>query len=228
MANRLPFQLPITLRLLMLSFALCASYGDAERSQLISAPRNSTQLYSHEPGFALADLNGDQELDLAEGLCLGRTKDGYYFYQVQLRLSGNTSSNVFTVFHNNALGLKITGLDIDDDDDIDLIISDRFFGEQIGLWLNDGKGRFVKSLPGVFSPNTDLDTAFVAVDANFVGQRAGVRDRRRLPDYLATIRHIQPLLLTSFRLKKHPLERRVHFAVKSFRQRPPPNSLAVS
>src|SRR5438046_1947679 len=196
MANRLPFQLPITLRLLMLSFALCASYGDAERSQLISAPRNSTQLYLHGPGFALADLNGDQELDLAEGLCLGSTKDGY-FYKVQLRLSGDTSSNVFTVLHNNALGLKITGLDIDEDHDIDLIISDRFFGDQIGLWLNDGKGRFVKSVPAVFSPKTEVNSASVAVDANFVRQRTGVRDRRRLPDCLATTRYIQPLLLTS-------------------------------
>jgi len=221
MANRLPFQLPITLRLLMLSFALCASYGDAERSQLISAPRNSTQLYSYEPGFALADLNGDQELDLAEGLCLGSTKDGY-FYQVQLRLSGDTSSNVFTVLHNNALGLKITGLDVDEDHDIDLIIADRFFGDQIGLRLNDGKGRFVKSVPAVVSPKTDVNSALVALDANFVRQRTGVRDRRRLPGYLATTRYIPPLLLTSFRLKKLPLQRRVHFAVDSLRQRPPP------
>jgi hypothetical protein len=221
MANRLPFQLPITLCLLVLSFVLCWRYGDAGRSPLTSAPRNSTQLYLHGSGFALADLNGDQELDLAEGLCLGHTKDGY-FYQVQLRLSGNTSSSVFTIFHNNALGLKITGLDIDNDDDIDLIISDRFFGQQIGLWLNDGKGRFVKS-PGVFSRN-DVDAAFAAaVNANFAGQRTGVRDRRRYPDYLATTRSIQPLLLTSPRLKEHPLEWTAHFAVDLLQQRPPPS-----
>jgi len=211
----------------MLSFALCGRNGDAEKSLPTSVPRNSTQLYSHAAGFALADLNGDQELDLAEGLCLGPTKDGY-FYQVQLRLSGDTSSNVFTVLHNNALGLKITGRDIDDDHDIDLIVSDRFFGQQIGLWLNDGKGRFVKSLAGVFSPNADLNSAFVAVVANFAGQRTGVRDRRRLPDCLATTRYIQPLLLTSPRLKERALERRVDFAVDSLRQRPPPITSVVS
>ena len=219
MAN--PFQLPITLCLLVLSFALYGRYGDAEKSQPASVPLNSIPLHLHGPGFALADLNGDQQLDLAEGLCLGSTKDGY-FYQVQLRLSGDTSSNVFTVLHNNALGLKITGLDIDEDHDIDLIISDRFFGDQIGLWLNDGKGRFVKSVPAVFSPKTEINSALVAVDANFVRQRTGVRDRRRLPGYLATTRYIPPLLLTSFRLKKLPLQRRVHFAVDSLRQRPPP------
>ena len=103
MANRLPFQLPIILCLLVLSFALSKPY--VEKSQPTPAPQNLAPLYLHGPGFALADLNGDQELDLAEGLCLGRTKDGY-FYQVQLRLSGDTSSNVFTIFHNNALGLK--------------------------------------------------------------------------------------------------------------------------
>src|SRR5437773_12457497 len=104
MAN--PFQLPITLCLLVLSFALYGRYGDAEKSQPASVPLNSIPLYLHGPGFALADLNGDQQLDLAEGLCLGSTKDGY-FYTVQLRLRGDTSSNVFTDLHTDALGLTI-------------------------------------------------------------------------------------------------------------------------
>ena len=53
----------------------------------------------------------------------------------------------FTVFNNNELGLRITGVDIDGDNDTDLIICDRFFRLHIGIWLNDSKGPFVKGLP---------------------------------------------------------------------------------
>jgi len=103
-------------------------------------PRRSTQPQSLETllnfiwrglagcGWVLADLDGDHEPDVAGGVRLGRTKDGYV-YNVQIRLSRDASSNSFPVFHNNALGLRITGLDIDGDNDIDLIISDRFFGQ---------------------------------------------------------------------------------------------------
>src|SRR5262249_10257207 len=131
------------------------------------------------------------------------------------------------VLHNNALGLKITGLDIDGDNDIDLSISDRFLGQHIGIWLNDGKGRFIKSLPGFFSPGTNAHLAFVAEDRNFAGQGTGVRERRRLPDYIAATRYIQPLPLNSSTLNRHPVEATVHFAVDPLEQRPPPTTLVV-
>src|SRR5215510_5470929 len=54
---------------------------------------------------------------------------------------------------------------------------DRFFRQHIDIWLNDGKGRFVKSLPGRFSPDSGSDLAFVAVDLNCAGQPTVERQR---------------------------------------------------
>src|SRR5262249_26227353 len=144
---------------------------DTAEDQPNSAPQSSIRFYPSELGGLLPDLDGDQEPDLAGSQRLARTKDGY-FYQVRLLLSSDAPSS-FTVVHNDALGLKITALDIDGDDDVDLLISDRFFTQHIGIWLNDGKGHFVKSLPGRFSPISSVDLAFVRADRSFVRQPTG-------------------------------------------------------
>src|SRR5215468_10405172 len=142
--------------LLLLSFSICAYGRNAAKTLSNSGAQDTLRFYSPEAPWALADLDGDHAPDFATGQRLGRTTDGY-FYRVQLQLSSDVSSSSFTLLHNNALGLKITGVDIDGDDDIDLIISDGFSHQHIGIWFNDGKGHFAKSLPDRFSPNSGSD-----------------------------------------------------------------------
>src|SRR5262249_23464129 len=149
----------------------------------------------------LPDLDRDHTPDFVEGRRLGRTTEGY-FYRVQLHLSGGAPSSSFTVFHDNALGLKITGVDIDGDDDIDLIISDRIFRQHVSNWLNDGNGRFVKSLPGRFSPNSS-DPAFVAAELNWVRDRTVDKEQRCLPDCLPASGYIRPSLLKGSALNQY-------------------------
>jgi hypothetical protein len=163
---------------------------------------------------------------VARGLHLGRTKDGY-LYQIQLQLTRDAVSASFTVFYNNALGLKITGVDIDGDEDIDLRISDQFSGQHVGIWLNDGKGHFFKSPPGLFSAKSNADFAFVPADPKSVGQRTCPRERRRLPDNLAATGYIQPLSLERSTLNRRPAERTIHFAVDPLQPRPPPAASAI-
>ena len=182
--------------------------------------------YFPESNWVLADLDGDHTPDFAGGQRLGRTTDGYS-YRVQLRLSSDASSSSFTVFHNDALGLRITDVDIDGDDDIDLIISDRFFRQHIGIWLNDGKGHFVKSLPGRFSPNSGSDLAFVAVELNWAAQPTVDKQPRRLPDYLPAVEFIQPVPVQGSALNPHGVERLFSFAANSLHQRAPPTTPAV-
>jgi hypothetical protein len=219
MARGSPFQIRLVPCLLL--FTLSLRYGDVANSQPKSLVLQPVPVYSSGSGLVFPDLDGDHEPDLAGCLLLGRSKDGY-FYQVQVRLSGEASADSFTVVHNSALGLKITGLDIDVDHDIDLIISDRFFGQRIGLWLNDGKGRFLKSPRDAFTSISDSGAAFVAVDNNYVRQRAEVRDRHRFSDYVLATRYIQPLPLKSSKLSRHPVEWTAHFAIEPLQQRPPP------
>lgn len=183
--------------------------------------QNSSRLHPPEPGWMLADLDGDHEPDIAQGLALGRTKDGY-FYEVQLQLSSNASARTFFLFHNNALGLRITAHDIDGDDDIDLIISDRFFGEHIDIWLNDGQGRFSRSLPGLFASRLPADLALLPADPGFGTQRTGVPERRRPAYGVTPARYVEPLPLKPSTRQRYPVEWAIRFSVNPLHQRPPP------
>src|SRR5262249_15583064 len=149
--------------LMLLLYSISGYCRDGAKSLPSSETQNAFRFYSPGSTWVLSDLDGDHTPDFAGGQRLGRTEDGY-FYQVQLQVSSGASSSSFTFFHNNALDLKISGVDVDGDNDIDLVISDRFLHQHIGVWLNDGKGHFVKSPPGRFAPNPSSDLAFVALD----------------------------------------------------------------
>jgi len=191
-----------------------------------SGTQNAFRFHFPEFGSLLGDLDGDHAPDFVGGQCLGRTKDGYV-YRVQLQLSSGAPSNSFTVFHNNALGFKITGVDIDGDDDTDLIISDRFFGRHIGIWLNDGTGRFVQSLPGLFSTISTEDLAFVAVDHNSPEQTTEDRQEQRRSDGLPVAGYFQPLPLHSSESNQRCGEWICNFAGDLLHQRAPPTVSSV-
>jgi len=221
MVTHSPFRLRYCLCVSILLFTISGYSRAAEKSQPPANPQNSIGLYPPESRWVLADLEGDQEPDFAESRRLDRTRDGYS-YQVQLLLSSDGPSSSFTLLHNNALGLKITGVDIDGDHDIDLIISDRFFGRHIGIWLNDGRGRFAKSLPGLFSSRSFADLAFVAADSSSLREPTGEKAQRRLPENLTGQRYIRPLPIKSFVSNQHPIEWIFDHAVDPFHQRSPP------
>ena len=211
--------------LVLLFFSISAYCRDTAKTLPSSGSQNIFQLYSPEARSVLPDLDGDHTPDFVGGQRLGRTTEGY-FYRVQLHLSAGSPSSSFTVFHDNALGLKITGVDIDGDDDIDLIISDKFFHGHIGVWLNDGRGHFVKSVPGRFSPNSVSDLAFATVDLNSAGQPILDTQQRRFPDYLPDAELMPPSLLRSSTLNGHFVEW-LSFTANSLHQRSPPTASAV-
>src|SRR5262245_61429683 len=96
----------------LLFFSICAYCSDALKNPPISETDRAFRLPFSESSWLLSDLDGDHAPDFATGQRLGRTADGY-FYRVQLQLSSDLSFSSFTVFHNNALGVKITSVDID-------------------------------------------------------------------------------------------------------------------
>jgi hypothetical protein len=102
-------------------FSINGYCRDAPKGLQTSETQTAFRPRFPESSQVLTDLNGDHKPDFAAAQRLGRTEDGY-FYSVQLQLSRDASSSSFTVFHNNALGLKITGVDIDGDNDIDLVL----------------------------------------------------------------------------------------------------------
>lgn len=93
------------------------------------------------PFLAVADFDGDQEDDVATG---GRMGDSYggYFYHVTIGLSGSRRSSSITVFDRRSIGLIVSPFDVDGDHDLDLIITSLPFYQPIGVWINDGSGKF--------------------------------------------------------------------------------------
>jgi hypothetical protein len=96
------------------------------------------------PGTAaIADLDGDQIPDIATGIRTGQTGEGYS-YRVDLDLSTNSQAKPFNVVSQDLIDLKIEAVDIDDDHDLDLLVTGRFSMQPIGIWLNDGRGGFTR------------------------------------------------------------------------------------
>src|SRR5262245_57593114 len=114
----------------VLFFSISGYYSDALKGLPTSETQSAFRFYSPESSWVLSDLDGDHRPDFVAGQRVDRTTEGYS-YRVQLQFSSDVASSSFTVLHNNALGLKITGVDIDGDNDIDLIILDKFLHQHI-------------------------------------------------------------------------------------------------
>jgi hypothetical protein len=116
-------------------FAIPASASDIGKANL------SIHLWRLDA--AVADLDGDQIPDIAHGIPMGATSEGYS-YQVHVNLSSDSQAKPFKVISGDSTGLKIESIDIDGDNDLDLLVSGRFSPKPIGVWLNDGRGRFTR------------------------------------------------------------------------------------
>jgi hypothetical protein len=115
-------------------FALPASaLGAGQRSIATHLLRSGTP--------AVADLDGDQQPDLASGIKTGHTSAGYS-YRVDLDLSRNPNGKSFSVLSQEPNGLNIQAIDVDGDHDLDLVITNRWSMQPIGVWINDGSGSF--------------------------------------------------------------------------------------
>src|SRR5262245_49555530 len=95
-------------------------------------------------GWALSDLDGDRKTDLAVSREVARTGSGY-LYRVELKLSRTQQPLSFTFSSTDDLGVNISAIDVDGDHDLDFVIDGRF--TRIGVWINDGRGRFTQNPP---------------------------------------------------------------------------------
>jgi hypothetical protein len=90
-------------------------------------------------GWVLADLNGDQSVDLATARTGSHDANGYT-QEVHITLGAFQQ----TSFHFLSPGAKIelSSRDVDGDQDRDLVILEPLSREPIGVWINDGAGLF--------------------------------------------------------------------------------------
>src|SRR5262249_20783783 len=85
------------------------------------------------------DFNHDGRPDVAIADHTARRTNGYG-YNLEFSVSGQPPQSVTFETVHEALTLSVADVDHDDDDDI--VVSVPLSGEPVGVWLNDGHGRF--------------------------------------------------------------------------------------
>jgi len=90
-------------------------------------------------GWVLADLNGDQNVDLATARS-GRHDANGYSQEVRITL-GAFQQTSFRFLSPGAT-VELTSRDVDGDDDRDLVILEPLSRQPIGVWINNGAGLF--------------------------------------------------------------------------------------
>jgi hypothetical protein len=88
---------------------------------------------------AIAKLDTDEKLDFAIADRIGNGTNGYN-YRLQLALS-EADNQVFH-FRSADSALKVSIVDLDDDADLDVVLTHALSGEIAGVWLNNGEGGF--------------------------------------------------------------------------------------
>jgi hypothetical protein len=90
-------------------------------------------------GWVLADLNGDQNVDLATARS-GRHDANGYAQEVRITL-GSLQQTSFRFLSPGAT-VELSSQDVDGDDDGDLVVFEPLSSQPIGVWINDGTGSF--------------------------------------------------------------------------------------
>src|SRR5262249_29555016 len=88
---------------------------------------------------AIADFDADKKPDFAIANKIGTSTRGYE-YSIELNLSLE-SRQVFR-FHSSDSALSIAALDLDNDHDLDVVLTRPLNGEVVGVWINNGSGQF--------------------------------------------------------------------------------------
>ncbi|MEP7309635.1 MAG: FG-GAP repeat protein [Acidobacteriota bacterium] len=119
---------------------------------------------------SVADFNTDGIPDIAVADSLGRW-GGAYAYRMEFSVSGRAPHAV--AFESSQDALKINVSDVDDDDDLDVVVTGFLSGEPVGVWLNDGHGRFasaeVRRVFAAIGPLRALDTRESPLNAPICG-----------------------------------------------------------
>ena len=90
-------------------------------------------------GWVLADLNGDQNVDLATARSERHDATGYT-QEVRITLSAFQQTSF--QFLSPGAKVELSSRDVDGDHDSDLVILEPLSREPIGVWINNGSGYF--------------------------------------------------------------------------------------
>jgi len=125
---------------------------------------------------AVGDFNTDGTPDLVIADHTSR-RAGLYAYQIQFSVSGLDLRNFAFESPQDAISVRIS--DVDHDDDLDVVVNSAASREVVGIWLNDGHGRFQSADVRRFASEIRLLRSVTAISDRTVDPLTGmVRDRR--------------------------------------------------
>jgi hypothetical protein len=90
--------------------------------------------------LAAADFDNDQLPDGAVLLDAGEFLPGGQLFRIRLHLSAARDQDL--IFQSNETGLTISALDVNQDGAPDLVVEQVLTRKRLGVWLNDGHGKF--------------------------------------------------------------------------------------
>jgi len=166
--------------IVILTFSACCAAASSEPSSIVeSLLELSDPLGS---GWALGDLDGDRETDIAVTREVGQSDSGY-LYRVELKLTKTPQPDSFTFSSADGLGVNIAAVDVDGDHDLDLVINGRFSGHRIGVWINDGKGSFAQNIYTLYPAPADpsLESLRLDIPTQVIDENASRRLHACLP-----------------------------------------------
>ena len=147
---------PGTIRVLCV-FGLMGFFLAAREAQ--ASPSTNREDSPANPGSAfamairgtagVADFDGDSRADVAFARPRGLV-NGAYQYQIEVLLSAQSRTTFEVESGPAGGGLHISARDIDGDRDLDLVITTEFGGEPVGVWINDGHGRFTQANAAIY------------------------------------------------------------------------------
>ena len=92
-----------------------------------------------QSGWVLADLNGDQNVDLATARSGGHDAGGY---AQEVRITLGAFEQTSFRFLSRGATVELSSQDVDGDNDGDLVVFEPLSSQPIGVWINDGAGSF--------------------------------------------------------------------------------------
>ena len=128
--------------------SLSAATRPQQRAGVSAAPYGSGQARPFRLGTAarpfgwstaIGDLNADGRPDYAIADRIGRRASGFE-YALELSISGIGSQSIS--FDSTQDALAVTLRDVDHDSDLDVVVTALLSRAVVGVWLNDGAGRF--------------------------------------------------------------------------------------
>jgi hypothetical protein len=148
-ASRFPWILRWPLLVLWALAALAAACWASE-APTPSAVRLPPTPSFCDQGCAIADLDGDGRPDFAIARAEGWGPNGF---QYRIDVTTHVGLSSFSVFAQRG-GLRIIPRDVNGDWDLDLIITSAWSLTPVGVWINDGHGRFTRSDPTAYPQST--------------------------------------------------------------------------